>query len=186
MRNKLNEKINGLKPVATEFSSESIARELIKPNSHVFVSTLNSDGIVLSNISKDDTVQVQIGMMKMKVDIKNLHETSSASASSSSAASRSVKTKSGKSSGAQTSNGSGYSQKSSFKAQSVSPEINLLGMTVDEAIPIVDKYLDDCYIAKLSPVRIVHGKGTGALRNGIQKYLKTNKIVDNFRPGTFR
>lgn len=59
-------------------------------------------------------------------------------------------------------------------------------MTVDEAIPIVDKYLDDCYIAKLSPVRIVHGKGTGALRNGIQKYLKTNKIVDNFRPGTFR
>ena len=144
----------------------------------MYVSNLKTNGTVVSNISKDDTVQVQIGMMKMKVDIKNLHETSSASTSD--------KNKSGKNSGAQISNGSDYSQKSSFKAQSVSPEINLLGMTVDEAIPIVDKYLDDCYIAKLSPVRIVHGKGTGALRNGIQKYLKTNKIVDNFRSGTFR
>ena len=144
----------------------------------MYVSNLKTNGTIVSNVSKDDTVQVQIGMMKMKVDIKNLHETTSASTSG--------KNKSGKNSGAQISNGNNYSQKSSFKAQSVSPEINLLGMTVDEAIPIVDKYLDDCYIAKLSPVRIVHGKGTGALRNGIQKYLKTNKIVDNVRPGTFR
>ena len=75
--------------------------------------------------------------------------------------------------------------RSSFKSQSVSPEINLLGLTVDEAIPIIDKYLDDCFIAKLSPVRIVHGKGTGALRNGIHHYLKTNKIVDSYRLGTF-
>ena len=63
--------------------------------------------------------------------------------------------------------------------------INLLGLTVDEAVPLVDKYLDDCFMAKLSPVRIVHGKGTGALRNGIHKYLKTNKYVDSYRMGTF-
>ena len=190
LRNKLNDKIASVSATSEDAVIDSISsailRENIKPSLNVYVSNLKTNGTVVSNISKDDTVQVQIGMMKMKVDIKNLHETSSASASSSSAASRSGKTKSGKNSGAQTSNGSNYSQKSSFKAQSVSPEINLLGMTVDEAIPIVDKYLDDCYIAKLSPVRIVHGKGTGALRNGIQKYLKTNKIVDNFRPGTFR
>ena len=49
----------------------------------------------------------------------------------------------------------------------------------------IDKYLDDCFMAKLSPVRIVHGKGTGALRNGIHKYLKTNKYVDSYRMGTF-
>ena len=67
----------------------------------------------------------------------------------------------------------------------MSPEINLLGLTVDEAVPLVDKYLDDCFMAKLSPVRIVHGKGTGALRNGIHKYLKTNKYVDSYRMGTF-
>ena len=80
---------------------------------------------------------------------------------------------------------SAYTKPSSFKSQSVGPEINLLGMTVDEAIPIVDKYLDDCFIAKLSPVRIVHGKGTGALRSGIHRFLKSNKLVDSFRLGTF-
>ena len=78
-----------------------------------------------------------------------------------------------------------YSKRSSFKSQSVSHEINLLGLTVDEAISIVDKYLDDCFLAKLSPIRLVHGKGTGALRNGIHKFLKTNKHVDSFRLGTF-
>ena len=78
-----------------------------------------------------------------------------------------------------------YTGRNNLKSQSVSPEINLLGLTVDEAIPLVDKYLDDCFMAKLSPVRIVHGKGTGALRNGIHKYLKTNKYVDSYRMGTF-
>ena len=61
----------------------------------------------------------------------------------------------------------------------------MLGSTVDEAISIIDKYLDDCYMAKLSTVRIVHGKGTGALRTGIHHYLRTNKLVDSFRLGTF-
>ena len=164
LRNKLNEKINGLKPEATEFSSESIARELIKPNSHVFVSTLNSDGIVLSNISKDDTVQVQVGIMKVKVNIKFLQRPKNSSTNNDN-----IK----------------HTPSSSFKTQSVSPELNILGLTVDEAVPLVDKYLDDCFIAKLSPIRIVHGKGTGALRNGIHKFLKTNKHVASFRLGTF-
>ena len=60
-----------------------------------------------------------------------------------------------------------------------------MGYTVDEAIPVIDKYLDDCYIAKLSPIRIIHGKGTGALRSGIHKFLKSHKLVDSFRLGTF-
>ena len=58
-------------------------------------------------------------------------------------------------------------------------------MNVDEATFIIDKYLDDCVIAKLSPVRIVHGKGTGKLREGIHKFLKTNSHVASFRLGTF-
>ena len=64
------------------------------------------------------------------------------------------------------------------KSLAVSPEINLLGKTVDEAIAELDKYLDDAYIAHVSPVRIVHGKGTGALRNGIHSYLKRQKHVN--------
>lgn len=71
------------------------------------------------------------------------------------------------------------------KSMSVSPEINLLGKTVDEAVAELDKYLDDAYIAHLSPVRIVHGKGTGALRAGIHNYLKRQKHVKSYRLGAF-
>ena len=165
LRNKLNNEISSIKTNTEDVQiTHSIPRENIKPNMSVFVSNLNSDGIVLSNVSKDDTVQVQIGIMKMNVDIKFLQEPKLSNSSK---------------------NTFDYTPRSSLKAQTVKPEINLLGMTVDEAIPIIDKYLDDCFITKLSPVRIVHGKGTGALRNGIHRYLKSNKHVDSFRLGTF-
>lgn len=69
------------------------------------------------------------------------------------------------------------------KSLSVSTEINLIGKTTDEAIALLDKYLDDAYIAHLPSVRIVHGKGTGALRNAVQKHLKRQKYVKSFRLG---
>lgn len=174
LRNKLNEEISSLNTNAEDVElpnhlAPTVAREDIKPGLNVYVSNLKTDGVVVSNISKDDTVQVQIGVMKMKVDIKYLQESTQKNNSGTSKISHNSMT----------------AGRSSFKSQSVSPEINLLGLTVDEAIPIIDKYLDDCFIAKLSPVRIVHGKGTGALRNGIHHYLKTNKIVDSYRLGTF-
>lgn len=71
------------------------------------------------------------------------------------------------------------------KSASVSTEINLLGKTVDEAIAELDKYLDDAYLAHMNSVRIVHGKGTGALRKGVHNYLKRQKHVDSFRLGEF-
>ncbi len=71
------------------------------------------------------------------------------------------------------------------KALSVSSEINLLGKTVDEAVSELDKYLDDAYMAHLSPVRIVHGKGTGALRNGIHTYLRRQKHIKEFHLASF-
>ena len=71
------------------------------------------------------------------------------------------------------------------KAMTVSPELNLLGKTVDEAIAELDKYLDDAYLSHLSPVRIVHGKGTGALRAGVHNYLKRQKHVKSYRLGAF-
>ena len=166
LRNELNEKISNLNIEKHQVeSNEPISKDEIKPGLSVFVTNYNSDGIVLSNISKDNEVQVQIGAMKLKVNIKFLQ----------------AKKPSDKNS-----KNYEYTKRSdNLKSKSVSSEINLLGLTVDEAIPLVDKYLDDCFMAKLSPVRIVHGKGTGALRNGIQKYLKINKYVDSFRPGTF-
>lgn len=71
------------------------------------------------------------------------------------------------------------------KTLSVSPEVNLIGMTVDEALPVLDKYLDDAYLAHLKSVRIVHGKGTGALRKAVHSHLKRQKYVRDFHLGEF-
>ena len=165
LRNNLNEKITSLSAnndTQNEPEKTTIPREDIKPNMNVFVSNLNSDGVILSNISKDDTVQVQVGVIKMKVNIKYLQPAHSKAKEKDFS----------------------YT-KTSAKSQFIKPEINVIGLTVDEAIPIIDKYLDDCLISKLYTIRIVHGKGTGALRKGIHSYLKTNKIVASYRLGTF-
>ena len=71
------------------------------------------------------------------------------------------------------------------KAAAISAEINLIGDTVDEALPRLDKYLDDAYLAHLGQVRVVHGKGTGALKNAVHRHLKTLKYVKSFRLGVF-
>ena len=71
------------------------------------------------------------------------------------------------------------------KSASVGIEINLLGKTVDEAVAELDKYLDDAYLAHMPSVRIVHGKGTGALRKGVHNYLRRVKYVSSFRLGEF-
>ena len=71
------------------------------------------------------------------------------------------------------------------KSLSVSPEINLLGKTVDEAVAELDKYLDDASLAHLTSVRVVHGKGTGALRNAVHGYLKKSKYIKNYHLAEF-
>ena len=69
------------------------------------------------------------------------------------------------------------------KSFKVSPEINLLGQTVDEALSVLDKYLDDAYLAHLPSVRVVHGKGTGALRQGVHNFLRRSSYVESYRLG---
>lgn len=85
-----------------------------------------------------------------------------------------------KASGLQRTSGSNIKMSKSFH---ISPEINLLGKTVDEALAELDKYLDDAYLARLPQIRIVHGKGTGALRKAVQGHLKKIKYVESFRLG---
>ena len=72
-----------------------------------------------------------------------------------------------------------------IKSSTISTEINLIGMTTDEAVSVLDKYLDDAYLAHLPSVRVVHGRGTGALRNAVHKHLKRLKYVKDFRLGAF-
>lgn len=71
------------------------------------------------------------------------------------------------------------------RASTIRPEINVIGLTVDEAISRIDKYLDDALLSNLSQITIIHGKGTGALRKGIHEYLKRQKHVAEFRNGEF-
>ena len=167
LRNKLNKDIKNIYLTSND-EQENTSKNLInikdiKPNTEVFVTNLGQNGIILSNISKSNEVQVQIGSMKMNINIKYLEKT--------------------KDSNKKTKSISSYSSVS--KTKNAKSEINVIGLNVDEAIFVIDKFLDDCYLAKLQTVRIVHGKGTGKLREGIHKFLKTNSHVDSFRIGTF-
>ena len=74
---------------------------------------------------------------------------------------------------------------SAGKAMFISPEINVIGKTVDEAVSLIDKYLDDAALSHLEKVTIIHGKGTGALRNGIHQFLKKHPLVKSFRSGEY-
>ena len=71
------------------------------------------------------------------------------------------------------------------KSATISPELNLIGMTTDEAIPALDKYLDDAYLAHLPQARIIHGRGTGALKAAVHQLLRRSSVVASFRLGSF-
>lgn len=167
LRNKLNDSIKN-KTISNNqntASSMPIDRNKIIPNVKVFVTTLGQNGIVISNISKSDEVQVQIGLIKTNVNIKYLEEPHKL---------KDDLLKPPASSHATVS-----------KTRLANSELNVIGLTVDEAIPLVDKFLDDCFLAKLKTARIVHGKGTGKLRQGIHSFLKQNNRVKSFRVGTY-
>ena len=170
LRNSLNTKIGNIKlaPLSSDNINEqhSIPREEIKPGKEVFVPSLNQTGTIVSNISKNNEVQVQIGSMKMNIKINNLQNTKNSKSSKNISYSNSSHT-------------------SISKTRNIKPEINVIGMNVEEATFVIDKFLDDCSLAKLETVRIIHGKGTGKLKNGIHQFLKTNAHVKSFRLGTF-
>ena len=165
LRNKLNDEIKELS--VENLKKEKVAKKPIdikeiKPNTEVYITTLDQNGTIISNVSKSNEVQVRVGAMKMNINIKYLEKAKKINK---------VETT--------------ISYKSNFKTKNVNSEINVIGLNVDEAIPIVDKFLDDCYLAKLETVRIIHGKGTGKLRDGIHQFLKVNPHVESFRMGTF-
>ncbi len=152
------------------YKSKTKAKKRHKPEDFkigdsVFVTTLNLKGTVSSLPNQKGDLYVQMGILKSLVNIKNLEILEE------------EKPK-------QNNPSSGY--KASFvKSATISPEINLLGKTVDEAIMELDKYLDDAYLSKLNQVTIIHGKGTGALRSAIQAYLKKQKHIKSFRSGVY-
>ena len=135
------------------------------------------NGTVSSLPDKDNNFFVQIGFMKSKVNVKDVELAQGAGTAAYLESAKNAKT------------GSAGTvkkdKKFSPKSLTVSPEINLIGMTTDEARPVLEKYLDDAYLAHISPVRVVHGRGTGALKNMTHDYLKRLKYVDSYRLGVF-
>ncbi len=166
LRNKLNEKINDINIVNSKSSapSKKLNIEDLKTGMKVFVNKINQEGTILS-ISKDKKIQVALPLGKMFFEIDDLELKNSNKI--------------------ETSNKKDYSSRKEFKAKAISPEINVIGQNVDEACFSIDKYLDNCVLSGLPSIRIVHGKGTGALRSGIHKFLKTHPHVKSFRIGTF-
>ena len=139
----------------------------IRPGDSVKVLSMNLKGTVGSRPDSKGFLFVQMGIIRSKVHLSDLELVDEPVITTPSL----QKT------------GAGKIRMS--KSASVSTEINLLGRTVDEAIAELDKYLDDAYIPHLKSVRIVHGKGTGALRKGIHDYLRRQKHVSSFRLGEF-
>ena len=155
----------------TKKPHKAINPKTLKLGDGVRVLSMNLNGTVISLPDAQGNVFVQMGILRSKVNISDLELLQENSVSGPGLESRKK--------------GSGSSNIKMSKSFGISPEINVLGMTVDEAVAQLDKYLDDAYIAHLPQVRIVHGKGTGALRTGIHKHLKRLKYIKEFHLGGF-
>ena len=166
VREKLNKVSSGL-TLSSNGKKTSLRAQDIKSGDSVMVRSMGIKGIVASAPDAKGNVQVQMGILKSRVPLKDLELLDE----------EVIKTPELKKTGA------GKIKMS--KSASVSTSINLIGKTVDEAIPEMEKYLDDAYLAHLSQVTIIHGRGTGALRNAVHQRLRKMKNVKSFRLGTF-
>lgn len=165
-RNKLKRNISELQKdliIPSKETNKPIAENKIKVGIEVFVPSLDEKGTILTMPDKKKNVQVQIGILKMSVHISQIEEIKQEAKKANVKVSSMIKS----------------------KASEISTEIKLLGMTVNEATVVLDKYLDDAYLAGLHTVRVVHGKGSGSLRIGVQSYLKKHVHVKSYRLGVY-
>ena len=162
--------------------SQPISPKKLKIGDGVKVLSMNLKGTVSTLPNAKGDLYVQMGILRSLVNIKDLElldekEISATLGDGSSISYGGKAPAKGK--------GSGSSQIKVSKSSTISTEVNLIGMTVDEALPVMEKYLDDAYLAHLPSVRVVHGRGTGALKNAVHKRLRQLKYVKDFRLGQF-
>ncbi|NLL78425.1 MAG: endonuclease MutS2 [Clostridiales bacterium] len=160
-----NEKLT-LKSAQTD-NTPRVNPNTLKLGDSVKIVSMGLKGTVSSKPDHKGNLFVQCGIMRSQVNIKDLVLIEDEPVT------------------AKTLKRTGSGKIKMSKSFGVSPEINLLGRTVDEAIAELDKYLDDAYLAHLPSVRIVHGKGTGTLRKAVQQHLKRVKFIDSYRLGEF-
>lgn len=167
LRNKLNTSIKDLSKQENSnknLASQKLTAEDLYIGQTLKILKLNLEGTVLTLPNRTGNFKMQVGSMEMTMNINDGFEIISKNNTSKKASKISYENN---------------------KAKNVATEINVIGLTVDESLPLIDKYLDDCYMAKLEQARIVHGKGTGRLRDGIHNFLRKKPRVKNFRLGTF-
>ena len=176
LRKNLNTSIDSITIMKKENEEQPklLKKDDLKVGMKVQLKNFSDIATITSLSGKKDSLQVQIGSAKMNVHLNDIFEIFedkiNSSFNSSKTSSNSFKS---------------TSSSSSLKAKNVTTEINVIGQNVDEACFVIDKYLDDCYLAKVSPVRIIHGKGTGKLREGIHLFLRKHPHVKSFRLGSF-
>ena len=166
-RTMLREKINEnnvpekklAKPVNTK---KTLDAKNALPGTYIHIISMNMDGTIKTRPDSKGNITVQCGIISSKVSLKDVYEIDPPTQNEK-AAIKGAKTKLNIS-----------------KSSNIPTEINVIGKTVDEAIAVIDKYLDDAYLCHLPKVRIVHGKGTGALKNGIHAYLRGCSYVSSY------
>ena len=164
LRNDLNNSIRSLNSFENKnMNNGTLTASDLTKGTKVILTNLNKKGIVVGQV-KNNKVQVQVGGTKLNIDISNL------SLDNTKVEEKKIKS---------------TSSNSKLKQKNISNEINVIGLNVEEAVQIIDKYLDDCYLISLNSIRIVHGKGTGKLRQGIHTFLKKHPHVKSYRLGTF-
>ena len=167
LRGKIDEKNSKLSIPKKEAPKTRLKPEQLKKGDLVKVVSMGLKGTVSSLPDAKGNLFVQCGILRTNVNVQDLVRLEEPSVT------------------APNMKRTGTGKLRMSKSIPVSPEINLLGKTVDEAIPLLDKYLDDAYLAHLKSVRVVHGKGTGALRNAVQQHLKRVKYIKSYRLGEY-
>ena len=166
LRSRMNKHQNqsGSKPQKRKKKTIKASDLMIGSNVHIL--TLNADGTVSTLPNEKGDLFVQAGLLRTQVNIKDLELLPDAKPK-------------------QEKRQSGSGRIRIDKASSVRQEVNLIGMTVDEAMPVLNKYLDDAYLAHMSQVTVIHGRGTGALRKAVHQQLARLKYVKSYRLGEF-
>lgn len=167
LREKLGDVEKDLSLRGKQQPKKTVSPKTLKLGDSVRVLTMNLNGTVSSLPNNKGDLYVQMGILRSLVNIKDIELLDEPVITGPSL------------------NKTGSGKIKMSKSSTISPEVNLIGMTVDEALPVLDKYLDDAYLSHLNQVRVVHGRGTGALKAGVHKHLKKLKYVKEFRLGEF-
>ena len=163
LKNEINKKLKSLS-TQNNNTKGNLKLDDAVPGLNVYVIPLNQNGIIKTKPNSSLEVEVEIGNLKTSVNIAKLIKLNNPPKKEKIITKNNI---------------------NNFKSKTISNEINVIGLTVLEALPIIDKYLDDARLSKLETVRIVHGKGTGKLKNGIHEFLKKHPHVKSYRMGTF-